>query len=92
DGSLGPHNDIALAGLIHKMGYRGTTSTMLSFGENGGAVGYLIGEAHKGLACMFHMMNEMRIGVGLGAAVLGYAGYRIAVDYARTRVQGRPVD
>ncbi|MFX6134462.1 acyl-CoA dehydrogenase, partial [Acinetobacter baumannii] len=42
DGSLGPHNDIALAGLIHKMGYRGTTSTMLSFGENGGAVGYLI--------------------------------------------------
>jgi butyryl-CoA dehydrogenase len=92
DGSLGPHNDIALAGLIHKMGYRGTTSTMLSFGENGGAVGYLIGEANKGLACMFHMMNEMRIGVGLGAAVLGYAGYRIAVDYARTRVQGRPVD
>lgn len=92
DGTLGTHNDIALAGLIHKMGYRGTTSTMLSFGENGGAVGYLIGEANKGLACMFHMMNEMRIGVGLGAAVLGYAGYRIAVDYARTRVQGRPVD
>ncbi len=92
DGSLGPHNDIALAGLIHKMGYRGTTSTMLSFGENGGAIGYLIGEPNKGLACMFHMMNEMRIGVGLGAAVLGYAGYRVAVDYARTRVQGRPVD
>lgn len=92
DGTLGTDNDIALAGLIHKMGYRGTTSTMLSFGENGGAVGYLIGEANKGLACMFHMMNEMRIGVGLGAAVLGYAGYRIAVDYARTRVQGRPVD
>ncbi len=92
DGSLGAHNDVALAGLIHKMGYRGTTSTMLSFGENGGAVGYLLGEPHKGLACMFHMMNEMRIGVGLGAAVLGYAGYRVALDYARTRAQGRPLD
>ena len=86
----GTRNDVRLAGLIHKMGYRGTTSTMLNFGEAGGATGYLVGEAHKGLTYMFHMMNEARVGVGLGAAVLGYAGYRIALDYARTRLQGRP--
>lgn len=86
----GTRNDVRLAGLIHKMGYRGTTSTMLNFGEGGGATGYLLGEAHKGLSYMFHMMNEARVGVGLGAAVIGYAGYRVALDYARTRLQGRP--
>ncbi|MFA5120419.1 acyl-CoA dehydrogenase [Zavarzinia sp.] len=86
----GARNDVRLAGLIHKMGYRGTTSTMLNFGEGGGAIGTLVGEPHKGLAYMFHMMNEARVGVGLGAAVLGYAGYRVALDYARTRLQGRP--
>ncbi|HBO78389.1 MAG TPA: acyl-CoA dehydrogenase, partial [Cupriavidus sp.] len=66
DGSLGEHNDVVLAGLNHKMGYRGTTNCLLNFGEgmkyrpNGkaGAIGYLVGEPHKGLACMFHMMNE----------------------------------
>lgn len=86
----GARNDVRLAGLIHKMGYRGTTSTMLNFGEGGGATGYLVGEAHRGLSYMFHMMNEARVGVGLGAAVLGYAGYRVALDYAKTRLQGRP--
>ncbi|MCW0182245.1 MAG: acyl-CoA dehydrogenase [Zavarzinia sp.] len=86
----GTRNDVRLAGLIHKMGYRGTTSTMLNFGEGGGATGYLLGEAHKGLSYMFHMMNEARVGVGLGAAVIGYAGYRVALDYAKTRLQGRP--
>lgn len=86
----GTRNDVRLAGLIHKMGYRGTTSTMLNFGEGGGATGYLVGEAHRGLGYMFHMMNEARVGVGLGAAVIGYAGYRVALDYAKTRLQGRP--
>lgn len=90
DGSLGPRNDVALAGLIHKMGYRGTTSTMLNFGEKGGAVGYLVGEPHKGLSYMFHMMNEARITVGNGAAALGYAGYLHALAYALERPQGRP--
>jgi alkylation response protein AidB-like acyl-CoA dehydrogenase len=89
DGSLGERNDVALAGLLHKMGYRNTTSTVLSFGENGGAKGYLIGEAHKGLNYMFQMMNEARIGVGLGAAVLGYQGYNYSLNYARERPQGR---
>ncbi|MFO8142218.1 MAG: acyl-CoA dehydrogenase family protein, partial [Marinobacter sp.] len=91
DGSLGERNDVALAGLIHKMGYRGTTSTMLNFGEKDGAVGYLVGEPNNGLAAMFHMMNEARIGVGLGSVMLGYTGYLHALDYARDRKQGRPV-
>jgi alkylation response protein AidB-like acyl-CoA dehydrogenase len=89
DGSLGARNDVALAGLNHKMGYRGTVNTVLNFGERDGAVGYLIGELHRGLACMFHMMNEARVGVGLGAVMLGYTGYLHALDYARTRLQGR---
>jgi len=89
DGSVGERNDVALAGLLHKMGYRNTTSTVLSFGEKAGAVGYLVGEAHKGLSYMFQMMNEARIGVGLGAAVLGYQGYNYSLEYARNRPQGR---
>jgi len=92
DGSLGARNDVRLAGLNHKMGYRGTVNTVLGFGETDGAVGYLIGEPHKGLACMFHMMNEARIGVGVGAAALSYTGYLHALDYARTRTQGRLPD
>ncbi len=98
DGSLGERNDVVLAGLNHKMGWRGTTNTLLNFGEGvhrpggeAGAVGYLVGEPHRGLALMFHMMNEARVGVGLGAVALGYTGYLKALGYARTRTQGRPV-
>jgi len=89
DGSLGPRNDVNLAGLFHKMGWRGTTSTALNFGDNGQCVGYLVGQPHHGLAYMFQMMNEARIGVGMGAVMLGYAGYLYALDYARQRPQGR---
>ncbi|MCY1330315.1 3-methylmercaptopropionyl-CoA dehydrogenase [compost metagenome] len=89
DGSLGERNDVALAGLLHKMGYRNTTSTVLSFGERDGAVGYLVGEAHKGLSYMFQMMNEARIGVALGASCLAYQSFIHALDYARERPQGR---
>lgn len=89
DGSRGEANDVALSGLIHKMGWRGTTSTMLNFGENDCCVGYLIGEPHKGLSYMFHMMNEARIGVGMCATSLAYAGYLYSLDYARNRPQGR---
>ena len=91
DGSLGARNDIALIGLNHKMGYRGTTNCALNFGENNGAVGYLVGQPHQGLGYMFKMMNEARVGVGLGAVMLGYTGYLHAVTYARERPQGRPV-
>ncbi len=90
DGGLGPRNDVHLAGLNHKMGYRGTVNTVLNFGESEGAWGSLIGQPHQGLACMFHMMNEARIAVGLGAACLAYTGYLHALDYAKTRTQGRP--
>ncbi|WP_416310290.1 acyl-CoA dehydrogenase [Pseudomonas sp. W03] len=82
-------NDVALAGLLHKMGYRNTTSTVLNFGERDGAVGYLVGEPNKGLAYMFQMMNEARIGVALGASVLAYQSFIHALDYARERPQGR---
>jgi alkylation response protein AidB-like acyl-CoA dehydrogenase len=94
----GERNDVALAGLNHKLGYRGTTNTLLNFGEgrypvrgSAGAVGYLVGKPGEGLRCMFHMMNEARIGVGLGAVMLGYAGYEASLEYARQRPQGRPI-
>jgi alkylation response protein AidB-like acyl-CoA dehydrogenase len=92
DGQLtGTRNDVSLAGLNHKLGYRGTTNTLLNFGEKGGALGYLVGQPGEGLRCMFHMMNEARIGVGLGATMLGAAGYEASLAYARQRTQGRPI-
>ena len=98
DGTIGARNDIVLAGLNHKMGYRGTTNTLLNFGEGrykphgeAGAIGWLVGALHQGLPAMFHMMNEARIGVGLGATALGYTGYLHALAYAKDRPQGRPI-
>jgi butyryl-CoA dehydrogenase len=82
-------NDVKLAGLLHKMGYRGTTSTVLNFGEEDDCVGYLVGAPHQGLKYMFLMMNEARTGVGLGAAALGYRGYVASLAYAKERPQGR---
>ncbi|TFV56018.1 acyl-CoA dehydrogenase [Mycobacterium sp. PS03-16] len=97
DGSIGERNDVTLAGLNHKMGQRGITNTVLSFGDGThrpggreGAVGYLVGEAHRGITYMFTMMNEARLGVGMGAVALGYTGYLKSVQYARERPQGRP--
>jgi butyryl-CoA dehydrogenase len=88
-GNPAQRNDVALAGLIHKMGYRGTTSTALSFGENQDCHGFLIGEEHQGLRYMFLMMNEARLGVGFGAAMIGYSGYQYSLEYAKERTQGR---
>jgi hypothetical protein len=76
-------------GLNHKMGWRGITNTVLSFGDENDCVGYLVGEPNRGLEYMFVMMNEARISVGLGATMSGYAGYRYSLDYARNRPQGR---
>ena len=102
----GERNDVALAGLNHKLGWRGTTNCLLNFGEGkypvrpqgdgpfgagAGAIGYLVGQPGEGLRCMFHMMNEARIGVGIAATMLGLAGYYASLDYARNRVQGRPI-
>ncbi|WP_310646004.1 acyl-CoA dehydrogenase [Limnohabitans sp.] len=100
----GERNDVALAGLNHKCGWRGTVNTLLNFGEGkypvrgagldgkgAGAIGYLVGKPGEGLRCMFHMMNEARIGVGMAATMLGLAGYYASLDYAKTRPQGRPM-
>lgn len=104
DGSLtGERNDVALAGLNHKCGFRAIPNTLLNFGEGkfpvrapggvdgrgAGAIGYRVGEAGRGLPYMFHMMNGARIAVGLAATMSGYAGYLSSIDYARTRCQGR---
>ncbi len=94
----GERNDIALAGLNHKLGWRGTTNTLLNFGEGrhqprgaGGAIGWRVGAVGEGLRCMFHMMNEARIGVGMAGAMLGMAGFEASLEYARQRLQGRPI-
>jgi len=99
DGALtGERNDVSLAGLNHKLGYRGIPNTLLNFGEGrypvrgaAGAIGYLVGQPGQGLRAMFHMMNEARIAVGLGAAMLGFAGYEASLEYAKSRPQGRPI-
>jgi butyryl-CoA dehydrogenase len=101
-GLTGERNDVSLAGLNHKLGWRGTVNTLLNFGEGkysvrapgldgkgAGAIGYLVGQPGQGLRCMFHMMNEARIGVGMAATMLGLAGYYASLDYAKNRSQGR---
>ncbi len=97
DGSLGERNDVVITGLNHKMGFRGTVNTMPTLGQGlhtpggeAGAVGYLVGTENTGLKQMFTMMNEARLGVGLGATAIGYTGYLKSLAYARDRPQGRP--
>jgi len=85
-------NNVALAGLNHKMGQRGTVNTVLNVGEGGDTIGEIIGAPGQGLACMFTMMNEARIGVAMGAVAHASAGYRISLEYARERRQGRHPD
>lgn len=88
----GRRNDVEIAGLNHKMGYRGTPNCAVNFGENGGAVGYLLGQPGHGLTIMFQMMNEARINVGLSGAAMAGRAWLLARDYARDRVQGRPLE
>jgi alkylation response protein AidB-like acyl-CoA dehydrogenase len=87
----GSSNDIAVAGLNHKMGYRGIPNCLLNLGEQGGAIGWRVGEAGRGLKQMFQMMNEARIGVATGAAALAMRGYALSLEYARDRTQGRNI-
>jgi len=84
-------NDVIVAGIYHKLGYRGAPITELSIGENDNCQGFLVGEVNRGLACMFQMMNEARLGVGLGATAIATAAYYAALDYAMERPQGRPL-
>ena len=92
DGNRGARNDVRLAGLNHKMGQRGSVNTFLKFGEAGDCDAFLVGEPHQGLGYMFHMMNEERIGVGMGAVLQGLAGYLYSLQYAKERKQGRHPD
>ncbi len=89
DGSLGARNDAHCVSIEHKLGIHASPTCVLAFGDNGGAVGYLLGEANRGLEYMFIMMNEARLGVGLQGIALGERAYQQALAYARERKQGR---
>ncbi len=98
EGRLGERNDVAITGINHKLGSRGTVNTAPVFGSGAftpggspGAVGHLVGEPHKGLRYMFHMMNAARLGVGTAATGTAYAAYLKSLAYARERPQGRAV-
>jgi butyryl-CoA dehydrogenase len=84
-------NDVATAGMIHKIGWRGLPSLALSYGERGDCHGWLVGEPHKGITYMFQMMNEARIMVGLNGVATASVAYQESLAYARTRPQGRPL-
>ena len=89
DGSLGQRNDVKPVGVEHKLGIHSSPTCTLAFGDNGGAVGYLVGEENKGLQCMFTMMNNARLSVGHQGVSLGERAYQQAAAYASDRVQGR---
>ena len=91
DGSLGERNDLICASIEHKMGIHGSATAVMSFGEKDGAIGYLIGEANKGLGYMFTMMNHARLNVGLEGVGVSERAYQHALDYARERIQGAPI-
>jgi len=89
-GKLVP-NDVHCAGAFHKMGWRGIPSIALNFGENGDCHGWLVGQPHRGIAHMFQMMNEARLMIGMNAIATASVAYHEALEYARTRPQGRPL-
>ncbi|WP_374546414.1 acyl-CoA dehydrogenase family protein, partial [Rhodoblastus sp.] len=91
DGSLGERNDLICASIEHKLGIHGSPTAVMSFGDNGGALGYLIGEANRGLEYMFTMMNHARLNVGLEGVAVAERAFQQARDYARQRIQGRPI-
>ena len=92
DGSLGARNDVHCVSIEHKMGIKASPTAVLQYGDNGGAVGYLVGEENRGLEYMFIMMNAARYGVGMQGIGVSDRAYQRAVQYARDRVQSRPVD
>ena len=92
DGSLGARNDVHCVSIEHKMGIKASPTAVLQYGDNGGAIGYLVGEENRGLEYMFIMMNAARYGVGMQGIGVSERAYQRAVQYARDRVQSRPVD
>lgn len=89
DGSLGAANDLRCIGLEEKLGIHASPTCVMSYGDNGGATGWLIGAENKGLACMFTMMNNARLHVGLQGVGVAETAFQHALDYAQTRRQGR---
>jgi len=91
DGSLGERNDLVCASIEHKLGIHGSPTAVMAYGEKAGAVAYLVGQPNRGLEYMFTMMNHARLNVGLEGVAISEAAYQKAVEYARGRVQGKPV-
>jgi alkylation response protein AidB-like acyl-CoA dehydrogenase len=91
DGSLKERNDLRVVSLEHKLGIHASPTAVMAYGDNGGAIGELVGEANNGLACMFTMMNNARLTVGIQGVAVAERAYQLARDYARTRVQGRDI-
>jgi alkylation response protein AidB-like acyl-CoA dehydrogenase len=91
DGTLGQRNDVRCVSLEHKLGIHASPTCVLAYGDNGGAIGYLVGEENRGMECMFTMMNNARLNVGLQGVAIAERAYQQARDFARQRVQGRPV-
>ncbi|MFT5722816.1 MAG: alkylation response protein AidB-like acyl-CoA dehydrogenase [Motiliproteus sp.] len=91
DGSLGPRNDCIATALEHKIGIHASPTCVMSFGDNEGAIGYLVGHEHQGLGCMFTMMNNARLTVGLQGVAIAERAYQQADQFARERVQGHTV-
>jgi 3-(methylthio)propanoyl-CoA dehydrogenase len=91
DGSLGQRNDVRCVSLEHKLGIHASPTCVLAYGDNGGAQGFLIGDENRGMECMFTMMNNARLNVGLQGVAIAERAYQQARDFARQRVQGRPV-
>jgi alkylation response protein AidB-like acyl-CoA dehydrogenase len=88
DGSLGVRNDVRCVSLEHKLGIHASPTAVMAYGDRDGAIGYLLGEANRGLEYMFIMMNQERFGVGLQGVAISERAYQQALDYARSRVQG----
>jgi alkylation response protein AidB-like acyl-CoA dehydrogenase len=92
DGSLGARNDVHCVSIEHKLGIKASPTAVLQYGDHGGAVGYLVGQENRGLEYMFIMMNAARFAVGVQGIAISERAYQKAVQYARDRVQSRPVD
>jgi hypothetical protein len=92
DGSLGERNDVHCVSIEHKLGIKASPTAVLQFGDHGGAVGYLVGQENRGLEYMFIMMNAARFGVGVQGIAIAERAYQKAVEFAKDRVQSRPVD
>jgi 3-(methylthio)propanoyl-CoA dehydrogenase len=92
DGSIGASNDVHCVSIEHKLGIKASPTAVLQFGDNGGAVGYLVGQENRGLEYMFIMMNAARYAVGVQGIAIAERSYQHAVQYAKERIQSRPVD